>query len=121
MSSSRSIAAIASLPHTLFDGTLGTGRSISLPTAAAGFSGMSMGFLISKRSVSIKLGGIRPPGTRLDFPREQGKIRFRLRKSRGRREKTSQNQRPGYNLADRPAAESQGNWQRNLPAHCRLD
>src|SRR5271163_207653 len=30
MSSSRSIATIASLPHTRFDGALGTGRSISL-------------------------------------------------------------------------------------------
>src|ERR1700730_2816055 len=34
MSSSRSIAAMASLPHTRFDGALGTGRSISLPMAS---------------------------------------------------------------------------------------
>src|SRR5271165_4352186 len=33
MSSSRNIAAIASLPHTRFDGALGTGRSISLLSA----------------------------------------------------------------------------------------
>jgi hypothetical protein len=33
MSSSRSIAAIASLPQIRADGSLGTGRSISLPAA----------------------------------------------------------------------------------------
>src|SRR5437870_5781109 len=38
MSSSRSIAAIASLPHTLEDGSRGTGRSISLLAASAGFA-----------------------------------------------------------------------------------
>src|ERR1700681_3934191 len=36
MSSSRSIAAIASLPQTRADGSLGTGRSISLPAAGTG-------------------------------------------------------------------------------------
>jgi hypothetical protein len=38
MSSSRNIAAIASLPHTRFDGALGTGRSISLPAASIGLA-----------------------------------------------------------------------------------
>ena len=38
MSSSRIAAAIASLPHTRFDGMPGTGRSISLPAAPTGFS-----------------------------------------------------------------------------------
>src|SRR5215831_7411819 len=38
MSSSRNMAAMASLPHTRFDGALGTGRSISLLAAAAGLA-----------------------------------------------------------------------------------
>src|SRR6516164_5534918 len=54
MSSSRSTAAIASLPHTRFDGALGAGRSISLPAAARGFSRTSMLFSpCSKRAPGL--------------------------------------------------------------------
>src|SRR5947207_10034250 len=66
MSSSRSIAAIASLPHTRLDGALGTGRSISL--ASAGLDGgMSTGS-------SLRGGGVSGQ-TRRDFaPRDKASI-----------------------------------------------
>src|SRR5690349_15453174 len=53
MSSSRSVAAIASLPHTRSEGWLGTGRSISLPPASADLAeGMFIVFSLSGGGVT---------------------------------------------------------------------
>ena len=50
MSSSRIAAAIASLPHTRFDGAPGAGRSISSPAIVTGFSdGISTALLPSRQ------------------------------------------------------------------------
>src|SRR6516164_765970 len=75
MSSSRSIAAMASLPHTRFDGALGTGRSISLPAAAAVFSAMSIVTLPVFDPDVPRLGRIPPVRTRVVVATRAAKMR----------------------------------------------